>query len=354
MRADIRTHVKMCLSCAKNKGSTGATAPMLSYPTPQKPWDTVGIDLLKLPRSNNGMDYLLVCVDHFSRFVVLVPILDKSAFSVARALVSHLFHTFTTPKVLLSDNGTEFRNELVSEICEHFNIGQTFVVAYHPASNGLVERANRKVLEALRHVVQEFHMTWDEWIPQIASAINSSINASIGESPHFVIYGDDKRLPYDLLLEKPGPVYNVNDYVKVHLSVSQKIFRSVRERLDVSRQMMVDRQHKNAQPSKIVPGDIVFVAESERSSKLEPRFSGPWRVVTMDGGNKIHIRHLLSGVEKTVHTDNCKRVSGEFQVPVTSAMDRRSDAEESEEKVPSHTEDQLEYRKKLRSASRKF
>ncbi len=117
---------------------------MLFY---SRPGDTtVSIDLLQLPKSQNDSRYLLVCVDHPTKYVVLSPLKVKTATAVAHALVTHLFCPFSTPRVILSDNGAEFRNAVVAEICSQFGISQTFTAAYHPASNGLVERANRKVL----------------------------------------------------------------------------------------------------------------------------------------------------------------------------------------------------------------
>ncbi len=64
--------------------------------------------------------------------------------------------------MLLSDNGEDFRNGLLEEICKHFNIKQTFTVTYHPLSNGLVERANRKILDVLRPIVGRQVGTWED------------------------------------------------------------------------------------------------------------------------------------------------------------------------------------------------
>ncbi len=57
----------------------------------------VGIDLLQLPHSTQDSVYILVCVDHFSRYVVLAPLRNKSAVTVAHAIVSHLIRPYTTP-----------------------------------------------------------------------------------------------------------------------------------------------------------------------------------------------------------------------------------------------------------------
>ncbi len=125
-------------------------APILENPPPDRPWDVVFIDLLQLPASHQGFRYLLVCVDHLSRYILLAPVKDKSAKSVAHALIIHLICPFSTHRMLLSDNETEFRNQLLETICKQFGIKQCFTVSYHPASNGLVEPANRKILDVLQ------------------------------------------------------------------------------------------------------------------------------------------------------------------------------------------------------------
>ncbi len=108
---------------------------------------------------------------------------------VAHALVTHLICPFSTPRVILSDKGAEFRNAVVSENCSQFRIKQTFTTTYHPASNGLVERANRKILEVLRPIVNELSDNWEDWLPHVAASLNSSVNDSTGKSPHYILYG---------------------------------------------------------------------------------------------------------------------------------------------------------------------
>ncbi len=98
---------------------------VLEYSLPAVPFDVVGVDLIQLPRSRKGSVYILVCVDHFSRFVVLAPLRNKSA-------VICSYH-----RDLLRDSLTEFKNQILADICCQYNIKQTFITAHHPASNGL-------------------------------------------------------------------------------------------------------------------------------------------------------------------------------------------------------------------------
>ncbi len=110
-----------------------------------------------------------------------------------------------------------FRNALLAEICRQFNIKQTFTVIYHLSSNGLVERANRKILEVLRPIVGRLVGTWEDWVSHAAASIKSSECDSTGKTPYFIVYGREKCLLYDLLEQPQKPVYNMEDYNKRQL-----------------------------------------------------------------------------------------------------------------------------------------
>ncbi len=83
MRTDVETHVSTYIQCAQHKGTVPRPAPIQEYPPPSRPWDVVSMDLLQLLASLQASRNLLVCVDHLSRYVVLAPLRDKSAKSVA-------------------------------------------------------------------------------------------------------------------------------------------------------------------------------------------------------------------------------------------------------------------------------
>ena len=318
MKVDIDAHISKCVKCAQNKGTVPKPAPILQYPPPEGPWDVVAIDLLQLPASRQGSRYLLVCVDHFSRFVVLAPLQNKTAGAVAHALITHLFCPYSTPRVLLSDNGAEFRNALLDEICQQFNIKQTFTVTYHPSSNGLVERANRKVLDVLRPIVGGLLETWEDWIAHVAASINSSECESTGRSPYSIIYGREKRLPYDLLEQPQKPVYNMEDYSKGQLKVFSDIHRDVRRRLVASKTQMSTQQHRRSSPVNIRVGESVMVKVPERNSKLAPKFVGPRLVVKQVQPHRFELFDPWLNTVEVVHSDRIKKTGAKLDLDLVS------------------------------------
>ncbi len=132
---------------------------------------------------------------------------------------------------MLSDNGAEFCKALLAEICRQFNIQQTFTVTYHPSSNGLVERANRKILEVLRPIIGRLVGTWEDWVSHVAASINKSVCESTGKTPYSIVYGKEKRLPYNLQEQTQTPVCNMEDFSKKQLYVFSDIHQDVRRRL---------------------------------------------------------------------------------------------------------------------------
>ncbi len=189
----------------------------------------------------------------------------------------------------MSDNGTKFKNKVLEVTCRQYGIKQTFTTAYYPASNGLVERTNRKILEILRYAVDTTQEAWQDCLSQVAASINGPVNGSTGKTPHYIIFGCDKRLSYDLLAQRPVPVYSVDDYAKKQLNVFTSIHTSVRDKLQASCAEMTHRQHQRAHGIAVDIGDSVMKNSPERQSKTAPKFSGPYLVLEKVQGNKFKL-----------------------------------------------------------------
>ena len=86
--------------------------------------------------------------------------------------------------------------------------------AYHPQTDGLVERFNRTLTDMLAKTVEKSGRDWDARLPYVLFAYRSSIQESTKESPFFLLYGRDPRLPTEEALSPPQTrqVLDIDDY----------------------------------------------------------------------------------------------------------------------------------------------
>src|SRR5204862_1486565 len=100
------------------------------------------------------------------------------------------------PKVILTDQGTHFKNKMVEKLCEKFEIKHKLSSPYHPQTNGLVERFNRTLCESLAKV-SEKESQWDEHIHEVLFGYRTNRHATTKKTPFFMTYGREAILPID-------------------------------------------------------------------------------------------------------------------------------------------------------------
>ncbi len=98
------------------------------------------------------------------------------------------------PRVLLSDNGTEFCSALLNTLRAKLDIRQVLCTPYHPESNGQLERAHGTLKDYLSFYASvEKPDDWDKHLGLAASAFNKSTHSALKFSPHEIVFG---RLPH--------------------------------------------------------------------------------------------------------------------------------------------------------------
>lgn len=204
LRQDVFNYATSCHICQTAKTPRRRLrAPLGQQPQVWAPFQRIAIDLLALSPTPRGHHHVLVVVDAFTRWVELFPLKDTTAPTIARLLYDNIISRFGCPKYLLSDNGPEFSNQVVRELCQILGIRKIFTTAHHPQSNGLVERSNSSVLNTLKTYTDDVGSNWDLYLPPIRFALNTAINTTTQETPYFLLYGIDPALPVDVLLHNP-------------------------------------------------------------------------------------------------------------------------------------------------------
>ncbi len=140
--------------------------------------------------------------------------------------------------------------------------------------------------------------------------MNTQINSATGETPHYILFGEDKSLPYSLLKSEPRQVYNYDDFILTRINKFKEIYQRVRDHMKQYSQDLTKQQHKRARDVKIQEGDIVMAklhTPLGNSNKLSPKFKGPYEVMAPDSGNKFKIRNIETGDVSVRHAYELKQ-----------------------------------------------
>lgn len=210
MRADVRKYCQSCLTCASCDGTGRPIRPSLQPIPVGGPFNRVGIDVLKLPLSYSGNCYAIVFSDYLTKWPELFLSPDQKAETIARLLIDQIVSRHGVLEQLLSDRGQNFLSELVLEVCKLLGTKKINTSGYHPQMDDLVERLNRTPIGMLSKSVSKHGRDWDERLPYLLFAYRVSVHQSTKESPLFLLYERDPRLPTETALSQAMTLYTVD------------------------------------------------------------------------------------------------------------------------------------------------
>jgi hypothetical protein len=147
MAKAITQMARACLQCQRGKVHRHVLLQPTEIPVPHRRFAHLHVDLVgPLPPS----PYLFTIIDRTSRWPEAIPLASITPADCARALFAGWVSRFGVPATITSDRGAQFTSALWAGLCSLLNIQHSSTTAYHPQSNGLVERFHRRLKDALR------------------------------------------------------------------------------------------------------------------------------------------------------------------------------------------------------------
>lgn len=309
-------YVHACDSCQRNKASREKPQGLLQpLPVPDEPWSCVHFDMItKLPKTEpefpggHSFDTILVYVCRLTKMIIVRATVESiKARQFARMFSDDVVRLFGMPKEVVSDRGTQFNNEFMNHVFNMAGVKRNLTSAYHPQSNGQVERVNSTIEGALRSCVQKNQKDWDRHLGMIEFALNNHPNATSGESPFDACYRFRPKTPIMLEIPTRGKIPHARQFgqqLADNLTLAKESIAKSQDRM---------KQRANGKRKDVVfqKGDQVLLSMKNRqrksgfreggAKKLRPLYMGPFEVIRMMGGVSVMIDLPVAWIQARVH-----------------------------------------------------
>jgi len=312
-RRDLNLFIRCCAKCeGYHRGPPPRQAnlnPML-IGGPGERW---ALDLQGPFPPSNGYKYLFTAICPFSKFGVCVPLRNKEASTVARALVDHVFLKWGLCFTILTDQGLEFEAELLKELCNILGVTRVRTSAYRPQGNGGCEVWHRTINTMLAKVISTGQRDWSEWVPYITFCYNATVHSASGFAPFFVFTGRQPLWTADLFVpEAEGPGKTVPAYTAETVDRLNRAMHLVREHLQTSASSASRWYNRRARPREFAEGDLVRVYYPRKFVGRTPKwlsfYATEGEIVRKLNDASYLVKSRAWKGQKVIHTDKLKPI----------------------------------------------
>ena len=326
MKKELRAWARECLECQKSKINRHQHPLVEQIPIPVKRFSTIHIDLVGPLRESRGCKYMLTVIDRTTRYPMAVPISEITTESVWKALLDSWISIFGFPSTIISDRGSQFTSSSWKSLCEQSGINHQLTTAFHPQSNGLVERFHRRLKEALRA-----RGSVDSWADDLALVL-LGLRVMPREddlSPAERVFGTSTSVPGsfpDLRADE------TNDYVSRMQRALVGLLPPPTRPPPTTRAVFSD--------PKLYTATHVFIRRDGHKKPLEPLYEGPFRVVQR---GRRHFSIQLGDKVDSISIERLKPVLGSGDtfcseaLPKKRGRPRKTTIDDSNTKSPTKT-----------------
>lgn len=281
MNKQIKTWCKECTECQKAKIQQHIHKPAQHFHLPvNERFQAVHIDIVgPLPPSKPlgypftvDVRYVVTFIDRCSRWIEAAPVPDINAETIAAAFLASWISRFGTPLYVITDRGLQFEAELFTHLSNIVGFHRLRTTAYHPQTNGMLERCHRTIKTALKARGEN----WLSSLPVVLLGIRSLPNDS-GYSPFTALTGSIPLLPHTMFSSKTTNERSRHKYIQTLAQSMQQIdFHT----LSFGSHHPNSFQQKTILPSSLNTCEYVWVRLDRVRKPLEAPFQGPFRVIS--------------------------------------------------------------------------
>lgn len=284
--------------CASTKrGAPQEAAPLRPHP-PTKPWEVISVDVLgPYPQTREKNQYAIIATDLLSKWVEVKSVKDTTARTVVRFLEEDICARWGYPKMIISDNGRQFKIKYFEKFARMAHIQLYTSPVYQQRSNP-VERRVQELKKILR--TKEPRDQWDQHIPKSLFALRSRSNASIGTSPSELLLG------YKLL--RPGK-WCVPDRCQHRRTGRKERIRQAKENQERYQEQVFPEEREV--PVQFEEDEMVMLRMHRHANPLVDTWSGPHLVTRKVGNNTYEVGR--NGKPQLFHVDGMRKAPTPYE-----------------------------------------
>ncbi|KAL8115462.1 hypothetical protein AgCh_022089 [Apium graveolens] len=197
-------YVKKCDRCQKHAPVVRQPPEMLTSINSPIPFAMWGMDILgPFPMATAQRKFLIIAIDYFTKWIEAKPLAKIITKQVAQFLWENIMCQYRIPRILVTDNGTQFNNEEFKKYCEENEIELRFTSVAHPQANGQAEVANRIILDGLKKRIEKSRNNWVDEILPILWAYRTTCRVTTGATPFMLAYGAEAVVPVEISHSSP-------------------------------------------------------------------------------------------------------------------------------------------------------
>ena len=306
MKKSVYQHCTNCQVCAKHNIKTQQLKNE-HFSSPPQPMEFIAMDLIGEfhPASSKGNRFALTAVCMLTGFTFCIPLKSKRAEDVIKAYIDHICCTFGPSRKILTDNGTEFKNKLWTEVFEKLRIEQKFTPIYSPQCNGRI-KGFHKFLKATIAKQLETCMEWDDLLWKATAAYNFFPTESSGIAPFFLMFGHEAAVKHTLL-ESENPKYLGTNEGMINVGLMTKLYNVVAHNLNEARKARDGKKKGTTpkEPERLKIGDNILVRD-HTSKAFQPKYKD-FCIVGLLGKNQVEIKDNHGHITK-VHRRDVKKM----------------------------------------------
>lgn len=319
MRADVKQHIGKCGVCLETKVPSVRPAGLFGKSiTIDRPMQVLATDLQgPFPRSKEGYKYLSVTVCLFSKYVWIKPLRSIKSVDICKHLEQDVFLKHGPPASILCDNGTQYACAAFQTLCKSYGVEVRYNFPYHQQANP-AERYNRVVKTMMvGYMKGPNHKDWDQQLPFIVSAMNTSVHEVTKFSPYRLMFGEEwvesGKLKGVLFRGSELPDFADRSKAAGDSQKREKIRKVVVDRLRVAYEKNKGQYNLRRRPVSFVPGQQVYrrnFVQSDKAKdfaeKLAPKYIGPFTVVKKVGYRGYMLKDAEGARDGPWHVEHLK------------------------------------------------